>query len=100
MESGAKGDEHRDLGSPRRHRLLAEGPPDAGDRLVDNLLGAEAVGHDAVHGRAEVEGRTLALDTDRLLPVEAVGAPDVRLAQGLHCRLLPVRVARVEPERL
>ena len=35
-----------------------------------------------------------------LLPVEAVEAPDVRLAQGLHRRLQPVRVARVEPERL
>src|SRR3954452_24292666 len=85
---------------PRRGRLLTQELLHLRNRLVGRLLGGEAVGHDAVDGRAEAPERTLALETDVLLPVEAVEAPDVRLAQELHHRLQPVRVAGIEPEGL
>src|SRR5690242_2074152 len=84
-----------------RGQLLVHTLPDAGDRLVDRLLGREAIDGGPVDDLAleppPVEPP--ALQARLLLPGEPING-EVRLGHGLYRRAQPVRVARIEPERL
>src|SRR3954451_21584166 len=88
----------RDNGRPRGGRLLAQELVDARDRLVDRPLGTETVDHDALDGLRPdllaIDHAVSPLAGDDLIAV--VTWP----GQELHGRGHPVRVARVEPERL
>ena len=71
---------------------------DAGDRLVDRLLGADALGDDPVDG---LTPDALVRDWVRFPFVVAdIHVHQVLPGQDLDRRTHAVRVARVEPERL
>jgi hypothetical protein len=82
-------------------RLLAEYLLDSRDRLIDGPLGADALGHDAVDclrpDALRLRHLVPPLARDRRVAVVAVAAGPGQELQG---RDHPVRVARVEPERM
>src|SRR4051794_37626869 len=88
----------RGNGRARGGRLLAQELLDARDRLVDRLIGGEAVDDDPVNRL-----RPNVLLVHQTVPPLARGdlvAVKVWSGQELHGRGHAVRVARVEPERL